>query len=336
MSDSEKEKNPESVNKDTVTVDGSGVPINLISSNPQTDDKGTQSESVNNNADQSSVDKIPLNDLKLSIQNSIMTEKKASKNPEIIPFSPESHMEWVPWLQYFEAICVEEKKSDFWKIRNIQNFLRDKALTLYINNCLNVLHWSELTALFEDAFSLPGEPSLSDFSEIKFKIGDNVNEYYQKKMKMGRDLGLEQKFILDGLTEGLPFELRKLLITNAPKTPTEWRELVFKLNKLQSPEKNNENKNHVEPILPNSYQYRQWRPQRPTQESGQNIQSRPWGYRVPFQSPQSRPYVPNNERNPQRYVRPPLNQQPKPNVHYHETLPPSPCRVCLNIGIPKA
>lgn len=281
----------------------------------------------------------------LNLENLISNLKSLSaedkKDPDIVAFSPDAKMEWGPWLQYFESICVETNRSDYWKIRTIHKFLRDKALTLYINNCLHILHWSELTALFDEAFSLPGEASLSDFSEIKFKIGDEVNEYYQKKMKMGRELGLEQKFILDGLTEGLPFELKKLVITNAPKTPTEWRELVFKLNKLQSPNKNNVTKNQTEPNFPN-YQFRQWRPQRPPQENFQNQQTRPWGYRVPFQSPQNRPYTPNNERNPQRQIRPQNNQSSqnknnaKPNVHYNESFPPSPCWVCLNIGISNA
>lgn len=39
----------------------------------------------------------------------------------------------------------------------------------------------------------------------------------RKKTKMGRRLGLDNHFILKGLTEGLPSEMKKLVVTSAPK-----------------------------------------------------------------------------------------------------------------------
>ena len=57
---------------------------------------------------------------------------------------------------------------------------------------------------------------LSDFSDIRFKAGEDVSEYYQKKMNVGRTLGLD-KSLLEGLTDGLPKELKQLVIVNSPK-----------------------------------------------------------------------------------------------------------------------
>lgn len=258
--------------------------------------------------------------------------KKDEKDPEIVPFSVDSGMAWAPWRAYFESICVENKKTEVWMIRSIQKYLKDKALTLYINNCLHILHWSELTALFNEHFSLPAEPSLTDFTNIRFKYGEDVNEYYHNKVKLGRDLGLDNKFLLEGLTEGLPLDLRRLVITNAPKTLNEWRELVFRLSKLQPSWRMNENKNE-RVYQPNFQEQRQWRPQRPDINNSTNYQQRPWSYRTPFQTPQPRSNSNNN--NSQRFSRP-QNTQFRPNVHYQDVLPPSPCRVCLNIGIPNA
>ena len=51
---------------------------------------------------------------------------------------------------------------------------------------------------------LPKVLSLSDFSDITFKTGDNVSEYYQKKMHAGGTLGLNIKLLLEGLTNRLP------------------------------------------------------------------------------------------------------------------------------------
>ena len=56
--------------------------------------------------------------------------------------------------------------------------MKGKALTLYLNNSLNVLYWEEFVQLFNEEFTISWELSLSDFSEITFKIGSNVSEYY--------------------------------------------------------------------------------------------------------------------------------------------------------------
>ena len=52
-------------------------------------------------------------------------------------------------------------------------------------------------------------------------------------MNAGRTLGLDNKLLLDGLTDGLPRELKQLVIVNSLKSTTEWQELVHRLNKLK-------------------------------------------------------------------------------------------------------
>lgn len=267
-----------------------------------------------------------------------LVDQKSIKEPDFICFSPEAHMNFESWKAYFDAVCIENKKDDVWKIRNVQRFLKDKALTLYINNCLQVLHWAEFVELFTEHFCRPETLSLTDFSNVRFKFGEDLNDYYQRKTKIGRQLGLELRFILDGLTEGLPLEIKKLVVTNTPKNTTEWRELVFKLVKLQFPGKINE-KPETAPQTP---QFRQWRPQRNNFNYDQSTSMRPWNYRVPYQAPrfayqapQNRPLMSNQPRNPPVNVRPISTFSPRPNVHHHQaTLPPTPCRICLNAGIP--
>ena len=59
----------------------------------------------------------------------------------------------------------------------MQRFLKGKTLTLYVNSSLNITHWEELVELFNEEFTTPGKLSLSDFSEIRFKISDNITDY---------------------------------------------------------------------------------------------------------------------------------------------------------------
>ena len=49
---------------------------------------------------------------------------------------------------------------------------------LYINSNLNILHCEKQIELFYEKFTTPGELFLSDFSDIVFKIKENVSEFY--------------------------------------------------------------------------------------------------------------------------------------------------------------
>lgn len=63
---------------------------------------------------------------------------------------------------------------------------------------------------------------------------------------------IDNIFILERLTEGLLLEMKRLVVTYAPKT-TEWRELMFKLPKTQPTGKNIENKKTTGTISPSIY-----------------------------------------------------------------------------------
>lgn len=51
-----------------------------------------------------------------ALKSTEMVEKRINKEPKIIPFSPESKIEWLPQSKYFDAIYVQENKADVWKI----------------------------------------------------------------------------------------------------------------------------------------------------------------------------------------------------------------------------
>lgn len=57
---------------------------------------------------------------------------------------------------------------------------------------------------------------------------------------------------------------------------------------------------------------------------------------VPPPTPQNRPFTPTQPRNPQNNFRSVQTVQQRLDLHYQATLPPTPCHVCLNLGIPNA
>ena len=73
-----------------------------------------------------------------------------------------------------------------------------------------------LVELFNEEFTTPGEITLSNFSEIWFEIGNNVTDYYHKKLLVGRNLGLDAKLLLEGF--------KQTVVVNLPKITSEWRE----------------------------------------------------------------------------------------------------------------
>lgn len=270
-----------------------------------------------------------------------VTSDGGKKEVEVVEFNPESGMKFEAWLAYFDGYCVETRKDDIWKARNIPKYLKGRALTVFINNCMNMLHWEEIIEILHEEFTSPEQVTLGDFSSIKFNRGDNVSEYYQKKLQIGRLLGLETRFLMEGLTEGLPSELKSLVIVNSPKSLGEWREVVTQLNKIQRNERVEEASVPVRPnYSPN--QTRNWVPPRNNQGFYNQTQVRPWNYRFPY-SNQPRHFVPSNARpqrvwnNPPTGYTPPQNPRSvRPNMHFQDRLPPAPCKFCTNLGIQNA
>ena len=46
----------------------------------------------------------------------------------------------------------------------------------------------EFVQLFNEEFTMSGELSLSDFSKVTFKTGEDVSKYYQKKKNASRKI----------------------------------------------------------------------------------------------------------------------------------------------------
>ena len=83
---------------------------------------------------------------------------------------------------------VLKTKDNIWKIQNIQRFLKGESTNIELFNI----------KLFNEEFTTLGEIPLNDFSEIQFKIGDNVIDYYHKKLHADRNLELDAKLLLEG------------------------------------------------------------------------------------------------------------------------------------------
>ncbi|KAF8794882.1 hypothetical protein HNY73_002798 [Argiope bruennichi] len=143
---------------------------------------------------------------------------------------------------------------------------------------------------------------------------------YTKHDDNERKLSLNSQLILEGLTDGLPTQLKQLVSIKAPCTPTEWPTITTKLLKLEESSEPN----------PGRYNETRIRVRQPA----------PFTPRHTFNYRFQNSFIPrahtNFRQNYQNSIRPRPNNFNNygHNLHYQQRLPSSPCRICTQIGIP--
>ena len=72
---------------------------------------------------------------------------------------------------------------------------------------------------------------------MKLNSWELHDDYFQKNVEIGRKLGMSEKLILEGLTDGLITEFKNQLVLNPTDSLLKWFETVikFKPNKTASP-----------------------------------------------------------------------------------------------------
>ncbi|GBO21471.1 hypothetical protein AVEN_245751-1 [Araneus ventricosus] len=187
---------------------------------------------------------------------------QATNSVIIIPFAPNNSMNVNSWLKYFNDKCQEYNLDDKWKLNNITAYLKNNALTEYVNSYDTIKTWEEFVSFLTERYIAPNLVNLSDFTSKSFKEGDDITLYFQEKLKIGRQLNLGTSMILEGLSDGLPVNLRQLLAINSPNNPTEWLTTVSKLIKIQKSDENQINPRHsaTQNLKTNSVSGNQWQP----------------------------------------------------------------------------
>lgn len=250
--------------------------------------------------------------------------------PNIIPFDPSSGMKFTRWVQHFNSQCCQYYKDDEWKVSHISKYLKGEALTVYLNYCLEETDFQKVINILQEYLSQIEILTFSKFTNLKFTSESELSKYFHTKLQIGREIGLNEKLLLEGLTEGLPDHLRPFVIVNRPSTPMEWLHLVANLISSQG-------KSETTPTRAKQFhnpQFRQPMFPQPT--------TRP-AFISPRYPPTVRQWTPRNP-NPypsqQRYQQPPrfpprsnVNQAPSQSSHYQVKMPSRPCRICEKQGI---
>ncbi|GFR33430.1 DNA_pol_B_2 domain-containing protein [Trichonephila clavata] len=133
----------------------------------------------------------------------------------------------------FKMSYESETKLDFEeRMKIITAETESSALTHYVNSCLNISNFDDLCNILIENFLKPNIVNLSDFSQHQLR--NNLDEYFHQKLNCGRQLGLSPQLILEGLTDGMPTNIKQLMTINLPTSPTEWLKVATRLMKTQA------------------------------------------------------------------------------------------------------
>ncbi|GFS74407.1 uncharacterized protein TNCV_970101 [Trichonephila clavipes] len=161
----------------------------------------------------------------------------------------------------------------------------------------------------------PNEPYIVPFDSENGMLIEAWLDYFNNACK----LGLSPQFILEGLTDGMPSNIKQLMTINPPTSPIDWIIVATRLMKIQAPKLEQNTFRQNVPIRPrqntfvpqNRYSF---------QPNFQNFN------RIRHQHPPNQHA--HNLNN--RYFR--LNH----HTHFQHGLPPYPCKICTQQGIPSA
>lgn len=256
------------------------------------------------------------------------SDEKLNSDVCIPMFEAETGMDFCSWLGLFTNEC--KNCSEIQKLNIFRKHLKGTALTFYINNCTQIKDWDQLVETFKEKFFTISFNDFGEFTNLKFKETEEISDYFRKKIEMGRNLNLTTPLILQGLTDGLPTNLKQLVNVNPPNNPPEWLQLVTRLLKNQPVNSRSEPSGYNLP--PRTF------PNRPVgfPRYSSNTHGTPQSY---YRGPTNfQPYRGNFNfpQRQERYFRPPVSsvrnvtpQPPRFVSHYaNTTFPPYPCRIC--------
>lgn len=105
------------------------------------------------------------------------------------------------WLKYFDSLGKKEEKYTHWKFQNISKNVKGEALKIYINECLDCTRYDQIADFLTKNFFSINIPNFYEFSALKLEDMSELENYFYKKVGIGRKLRLCETTLLQGLTD---------------------------------------------------------------------------------------------------------------------------------------
>ena len=134
------------------------------------------------------------------------------------------------WLNLFEV--VTRGKDDSTRVFTMMTYLVDDALNWFaaeIAPRLDDIKWSDVREHFIARFGPAIANPLVESQHRRLRTTENVNTYYEDKMRILRRVTLNELDVVAQLTEGMPPNYRGYLLCANPKTATAWLAVALQL-----------------------------------------------------------------------------------------------------------
>ena len=264
------------------------------------------------------------------------TQSQSSQDNECslnIPnFNSNSKMNIKSYLQYFNLQAKLKQLDDNWKVNHIATKLEGEAFSFYLDNLIEESNWATIEEKLIRQFFYFYEDHFETFMKLTFDGYSDIQTYFRKKTAAAHKVGISTENLISALNQGVPEELRKLLLVSNVDTPEAWITLAAKLVKNISIEKKESNKTEVKTLSreenmqksSETFLKAQRKPieryyKQPHQRS---VQHTPGLFQLPIQKPL-------------QYGSPRMGvlQQSRSVAHHAGKLPSRPCRLCSQQGI---
>ncbi|UYV65863.1 hypothetical protein LAZ67_3005743, partial [Cordylochernes scorpioides] len=111
-------------------------------------------------------------------------------------------------------------------------YLIEEAFDFYVETCLDITSWPELEGKLVSHFYKQEVNPFTAFIELKYDPEKGIGNYFKEKTSLASKAKISKENLIEGLTNGLTTDFRKLVITSKVDTPEEWIELVSKLEMI--------------------------------------------------------------------------------------------------------
>ena len=150
------------------------------------------------------------------------------------------------WISLFEVITRD--KDDSYRIFEMMAYLTDDALNWFATDIapkLDNIKWKQVKDEFIARFGPAIANPLVESQHRRLKFNENVQQYYDDKMRILRRIQLQETDVVAQLTEGMPPQYRGYLLCANPNNAVAWLAVALQLEatigRKQSFEKPNQN-----------------------------------------------------------------------------------------------
>lgn len=164
-------------------------------------------------------------------ENTKMSETQIQTFRCSLKFDSQNEVDINTFFKLFEVQCVENNiTGDEEKRKALRSSLEGPALVHYVNFYLQIEDYETIKEELISFYSTAENKSLNKFTEMTLGHVRDIDQYYRTKLSLGKQLCLPQELILEGLTSGLPKQLRTIIcVHEGIQSYSDWIRIARKL-----------------------------------------------------------------------------------------------------------